>query len=137
MNRSCRIAALAAWAWAWAGGAAGQERPPLGEVPSITEGLIDTAIAYEIGRRCDTLDGRRLQGIAFLLSLRAEARRLGYSAEEIDAFVSEGPEKERLEGIARERLRALGAVEGEWETYCTVGRAQVAEGTRIGGLLTD
>lgn len=114
-----------------------EELPPLGQVEVITEGLIDTAIAYEIGRKCDDLDGRRLQGIAFLWSLEAEARRLGYSREEIRAFVDNDEEKDRLEAIARQRLRDMGAVEGEWDTYCEVGRKEMSKGSRIGSLLTD
>ncbi|WP_246849361.1 DUF5333 domain-containing protein [Rubellimicrobium arenae] len=114
-----------------------QGRPALGQVESITEGLIDTAIAYEIGERCDGIDGKKLQGLAFLLSLRAEARRLGYSAREIDAFIDDDAEKDRLEAIARQRLRDMGAVEGEWETYCDVGRTEIAKASRIGRLLQD
>ncbi|EYD77800.1 hypothetical protein Rumeso_00527 [Rubellimicrobium mesophilum DSM 19309] len=103
----------------------------------ITEGLIDTAIAYELDRKCDELEGRRLQGIAFLWSLAAQAQRLGYSREEIEAFIDDKDEKHRLEGIARERLRGMGAVEGEWDTYCAVGREEIAKGSQIGKLLDD
>ena len=114
-----------------------QDRPPLGQVEVIAEGLIDTAIAYEIGEKCDGIDGRRLQGIAFLWSLESEARRLGYSREEIRALIDDDEEKDRLEAIARERLRGMGAVEGEWETYCEVGREEIARGSQIGRLLND
>lgn len=117
--------------------ASAEDRPPLGQVPAITEGLIDTAIAYEIDRVCEALEGRRLRGIALLLSLQGQARQLGYSPAEIEGFVDDDAEKDRLEAIARARLRDLGAVEGRPETYCAVGRAQIAEGTRIGGLLSD
>jgi hypothetical protein len=117
--------------------AGAQDRPPLGQVPVITEGLINTAIAYELDRKCDELDGRRLQGIAFLWSLESEARRLGYSRDEIRDFIDNDEEKDRLEGIARERLRGMGAVEGEWDTYCAVGREEIARGSRIGKLLDD
>ena len=116
---------------------AAQDLPPLGEVPVITEGLINTAIAYELDRKCDELDGRRLQGIAFLWSLESEARRLGYSRREIQAFIDDDAEKDRLEAIARERLRGMGAVEGQWDTYCAVGREEIAKASPIGRLLND
>lgn len=116
---------------------AAQDSPPLGQVERITEGLIETAIAYEIGERCDSIDGRRLQGIAFLWSLHSHARSLGYSAAEIDAYIDDDQEKDRLEAIARQRLRDMGAVEGEWGTYCEVGRAEIAKGSQIGRLLTE
>ena len=116
---------------------AAQDLLPLGEVPVITEGLINTAIAYELDRKCDELEGRRLQGIAFLWSLESEARRLGYSRQEIQAFIDNEAEKDRLEAIARERLRGMGAVEGQWDTYCAVGREEIAKDSPIGSLLDD
>ena len=117
--------------------AAAQELPPLGQVEVITEGLINTAIAYELDRKCDELEGRRLQGIAFLWSLESEARQLGYSRQEIEDFIDDDEEKDRLEGIARERLRGMGAVEGQWDTYCAVGREEIAKASPIGRLLND
>ena len=114
-----------------------QGRPPLAEVEAITEGLIETAIAYEIDQVCEALEGRRLQGIALLWSLHSEARRLGYPQDEIQDFVDDDEEKDRLEAVARERLRDLGAVEGEAETYCAVGRAEIAKDSQIGRLLDE
>lgn len=109
--------------------------PSIGEVSYITEGLINTAIAYEIDQRCDSLDGRIVAGVNFLWSLKAHASELGYSDDEIKAYIDNEDEKDRLEAIARQRLRDMGAVEGEWETYCTVGRAEMAARTPIGQLL--
>ena len=136
MTISPRLALLALICAA-PGALAAQERPPLGEVKAITEGLIETAIAYEIDQVCEALDGRRLQGIALLWSLNSEARRLGYSQEEIRAFIDDDAEKDRLEAIARERLRGMGAVEGQAETYCDVGRAEIARASQIGRLLDE
>ena len=120
-----------------AGPLAAQELPPLSEVEVVTEGLIQTAIAYEIGEVCEPIDGRKIAGIAFLWSLHSEARRLGYSREEIEAFVDDDVEKDRLEAIARERLAAMGAIEGNPDTFCEVGRAEIAAGTQVGKLLSD
>lgn len=113
------------------------EVPPLGREAAVTEGLIAAAIAYEIGDKCDEVDARILRGIAYLNSLRGVASRLGYSRAEIDAYIDDDAEKDRLEAVARERLAAMGGVEGEWGTYCAVGRAEIAKGSRIGLLLSD
>lgn len=101
----------------------------------ITEGLIATAIAYEIGKRCDSLDARLVAGVNFLWSLRRQASDLGYSDAEIDAYVDDRAEQRRLEAIARDRLRSMGAIEGDWATYCAVGEAEIAADSRIGRLL--
>jgi len=107
----------------------------LRDEPTVTEGLIAVAIAYELSERCDDLSARRLAGINYLWGLRGEAERLGYSDAEIDAFVEDDAEKDRLEGIARARLTALGVVEGQEATYCAVGRAEISGGTAAGALL--
>jgi hypothetical protein len=109
--------------------------PEIGQIEVISEGLINTAIAYEIDRVCDSLDGRRIEGINVLWSLKEHASELGYTDDEIRAFVDNDEEQDRLEAIARERLRNMGAVEGQPETYCTVGRTEMAAGSAIGRLL--
>lgn len=110
-------------------------RGDLGQEPSITEGLIGVAIAYEVGEQCDSISARRLAGVNYLFQLKDAAADLGYSSAEIDAFVDNRAEQDRLEQIARQRLRDLGAVEGQPGTYCDVGRAQMAQGTIAGQLL--
>ncbi len=109
--------------------------PALRENKEIREGLISTAIAYEIGRKCDSLDSRWLAGLGFLNSLRSHALDLGYSRAEVSAFIDDDEEKDRLEEEARALLREKGGVEGKWDTYCAVGQAEIAAGSRIGLLL--
>lgn len=108
---------------------------PLADQTEISEGLIAAAIAYEIGDKCDSLDARLLRGIAFLNSLRDRAGELGYSRDDIAAYMDDRAEKRRLEAIARARLAEMGGVVNDWETYCAVGRAEIAAGTQIGVLL--
>ncbi|PHP29347.1 DUF5333 domain-containing protein [Limimaricola cinnabarinus] len=109
--------------------------PALRDNAKIREGLISTAIAYEIGRKCDGIDSRWFTGIAYLNSLRNHAFELGYSREQVAAFIDNEAEKDRLEAEARARLRQKGGVEGDWESYCAVGRAEMAAGSQIGALL--
>ena len=109
--------------------------PEIGQIELISEGLINTAIAYEIDRVCDSIEPRTIEGINFLWSLKEHASELGYSDAEIRSFVDNEEEKARLEAIARQRLRDMGAIEGQPETYCTVGRAEMAGRTDIGRFL--
>lgn len=110
-------------------------RADLSDERVITEGLIATAIAYEIGDKCDSLDARFVAGVNYLWTLRKIASDLGYSDEEIDAYVDNRVEQRRLEAIARQRLRDMGAIPGQWETYCTVGRTEMSRDSLIGKLL--
>ena len=110
-------------------------KPPLSEVDKITEGLIATGIAYEISEVCADLSPRRLRGVGFLMSLRRYALDLGFSRAEVDAYIDNDAEADRLESIARTRLAAMGAIEGDPETYCRVGRREMAADSQIGRLL--
>lgn len=137
MTAMIRPAAFAILGLLPAVASAAESLPPLGQVDRVWEGLIDTALAYEIGERCEEIDSRKLQGFAFLLSLQAHARGLGYSQDEIDTFIDDDAEKDRLEAEARARLREMGGVDGDWETYCAVGREEIAKDSQVGRLLSE
>ena len=109
-------------------------KPALRDVQHITEGLITVGIAYEISETCSSINARFFRGISYLNSLKSHARGLGYTDAEIDAYTDDKAEQNRLEGIARARLFNLGAISGQPETYCAVGRAQMGAGTAIGRL---
>lgn len=112
-----------------------QAKTALRDVGEISEGLIAVGIAYEISERCDSISARLFRGIGYLNALKNRARELGYSEAEIDAYVEDDAEKDRLEDIARDRLRQKGAVEGDEASYCRVGRSEIEAESAIGQLL--
>ncbi|WP_322892720.1 MULTISPECIES: DUF5333 domain-containing protein [unclassified Yoonia] len=103
--------------------------------PAVRDGIIQVGMAFEISEQCSSIDARTLRGIGYLQSLRTTARDLGYSDPEIDAYIDDRDEKRRLEDMAREQLAVLGAVEGQPDSYCAIGNAQIAANTRVGWLL--
>lgn len=107
----------------------------LKDVQHVRDGIIHVGMAYEISERCDSLRPRTFRGISFLNSLKNHATELGFSDDQIDAYVNDDAEKDRLEGIARQELARLGAVAGNDDTFCAVGRAQMDANTRVGWLL--
>lgn len=109
--------------------------PPLRDVEHVAEGLIAAGMAIEISEQCDSISARLLRGMSFLNGLEDHALGLGYTQDEIDAYIGDRTEKARLEGIARMRLSELGAEAGNAESYCAVGRSQIAAGTQVGRLL--
>lgn len=108
---------------------------PLKDVQRVRDGIIHVGMAYEISQKCDSIRARTFRGISFLQSLKNHARELGYSDAEIEAYVNDDAEEDRLEAIARQQLASLGVVEGNEATYCAAGRAQIAANTRVGWLL--
>jgi hypothetical protein len=101
----------------------------------ITEGLIAAGQAYEISEKCGAISARSIRGAFFLNGLRIRATELGYSNSQIETYIDDRAEQRRLEGIARTRLFGKGAVAGQEQTYCAVGRAEIAAGSQIGRLL--
>lgn len=108
---------------------------PLKDVAHVRDGIIAVGIAYEIGDQCGSIEARYLRGLGLLNDLKAHAAGLGYTDAEIDAYIDDDAEKDRLEAVARQQLADLGAVAGDEASYCAVGQAQIAAGTQAGQLL--
>lgn len=108
---------------------------PLKDVAKVRDGIIFVGMAYELSEVCESLDARLFRGLGYLQSLKSHASSLGYSDAEIDAYINDDAEKDRLEAIARAQLAQLGVVPGDEASHCTVGRAQIASNTRVGWLL--
>lgn len=105
------------------------------EVERVTEGLIAAGMAIELGDLCDDVSVRMIRGLNFLQGLKSHLQDLGYSNAEIDAYIDNRAEKQRLEGIARDRLAALGVRTDDRSSYCTVAQGQIAANTQVGRLL--
>ncbi|MEM9787607.1 MAG: DUF5333 domain-containing protein [Pseudomonadota bacterium] len=110
-------------------------QPPLKDVQRVRDGIIHVGMAYEISEKCSSIRARTWRGINFLQSLKNHAEQLGYTDAQIEAYINDDAEKDRLEAIARGELARLGIVEGNEATYCSVGRSQIAANTRVGWLL--
>lgn len=104
-------------------------------VDRVTEGLIAAGMAIELGDNCPSVSVRFVRGISFLQGLKNHLKSLGYTNAEIDAYIDNRQEKQRLEAIAFGRLSALGVRVDTPSTYCTVAQSQIAAGTQIGKLL--
>lgn len=107
----------------------------LKDVAKIRDGIIYAGMAYEISEQCPSISARLFRGIGYLNSLKNHASELGYSDAEIDAYIDDDAEKDRLEALARQQLTSMGAVSGDPASYCAVGRAQMDANTRVGWLL--
>ncbi|WP_281983128.1 DUF5333 domain-containing protein [Thalassorhabdomicrobium marinisediminis] len=104
-------------------------------VERVTEGLIAAGMAIELGDKCDGVSVRLIRGYSFLNSLKSHLESLGYSDDEIDAYIDNKAEKERLIEIAYGRLAALGVDASNPSSYCAVAQDQMAQGTQVGRLL--
>ena len=102
---------------------------------TLNEGLIAISMANVIRKTCPSISARMLKAWLKVKSLEAEAQSLGYSAQEVSAFVKDPLEKKRVLSIAQERLADHGIIPEQPATYCTLGLAEIEAGSAIGKLL--
>jgi hypothetical protein len=107
----------------------------LREDPVISEGLIIFAIARHIHNRCESISARQLRAMGYVNSLIGQATELGFTRSEIEDYVFNETEQDRVRALADERLAARGASPTQIAGYCTVGREEIAAGSEIGRLL--
>jgi Family of unknown function (DUF5333) len=115
--------------------AAAQAKPPLREVSEIDNELYYIAIANEIAEICNDISGRRMKAIGVMWRLRSKANKLGYSDDEIRAYVESDTEKDRMRAKGESYLAANGAKYGQPETFCALGRAEINKNSAIGVYL--
>jgi hypothetical protein len=133
MRRSVLVLAfLAVTQPAWA-----VDFQPLRVDPEISTGLRWIAAADAIRNTCPSIEERTFRALSTATGLLNRARALGYSFSEAKAYVDDGTEQARVKAEAMAYLRQAGAVDGNAESFCTVGRAEIARGSAIGVLIRE
>ncbi len=115
--------------------AGGQSLPPINEERYINQLLLSAAIGEAIRRNCGTISARLFLAFRKALALERYALDLGYSKGEIKAFISSKAEKQRMKDEVIVYLTANGVVEGQENTFCALGRAEIANKSLTGQLL--
>lgn len=103
-------------------------RTALKDDPTIENGLVMVAVGKMLRDSCKDISPRYVQAYTFAKSLETRARKLGYSRDEIDAYLKSKADKERVKGKARAWLAARGARPGDTASLCAAGRAEIATG---------
>ena len=110
---------------------------PLADEAHINEQLVAGAAGDILRKTCPSLKARVLVVFSKLNALEDYARARGYSEDEVKAFLKDRDQKARVKTSATSYLSAAGAVEGDVESYCSAGRAEIAKGTLVGSLLSS
>ena len=110
-------------------------KPHLRDVPSVDGTLLAVGIADEIRKNCPDISARMLKALNVIRGVGEQARALGYTEAEIDAYRKSDAEKARLKAKRDAYLTEAGAVSGAPEGYCALGRTEIEKGGQIGALL--
>ncbi|MBT8474464.1 MAG: DUF5333 domain-containing protein [Rhodobacteraceae bacterium] len=118
-----------------AGTAMAEARIALSDDKVIDDGLTVVAIGDFLRDNCAQIEPRFWRSISFMRSLQARAHELGYSDDEIEAFLDDDGEKARVRARAKAYLEARGVAFDDPKTFCTVGKAEIAAETTVGRFL--
>ena len=108
---------------------------PLNTEKHINDSLIAGRVGDVIRQTCPSISAKMFVVLQKLNELEDYARGKGYAEADVKAFLKNKDEKARIKGMAEDYLKAAGAVEGDVESYCKVGRDEIAKGTLAGSLL--
>lgn len=110
-------------------------REPLGEDDHIVHSLMSGRVADVIRSECGSISAKMFVVLAKLDELETYARGKGYTEAEVKAFLKDKTEKDRIKAMAADYLAKAGAVAGDEDSYCKVGRDEIAKGSLAGSLL--
>jgi hypothetical protein len=120
------------------GGARADTYETLRSDPRLHNGLLAITIGRHIERTCPVIDRRSIAASAFLLGLANHAMSLGYSRDEVTAYVEDDTEQDRYIMLARRYFAERGVMsDDDVEGACRVGRDEIAAGSPIGRLLRE
>ena len=108
---------------------------PMAQNPHINDELRAGFAGDILRKTCPTISARMLVVMGRLWDLKSYAEEQGYTAEDYDAFRSDPVQKKRLKDEAAAYLAAAGAKEGDVESFCAVGEAEIAKNSPLGQLL--
>lgn len=110
-------------------------KQPLNQVAAIDDALFDLGIADRVRKNCPTINARLFRAISYVKKLESDAKALGYTKAEIDAYTDSDVDKARLRAKAAAFFKAKGVDTSDPQSYCTFGRAEIKKSSRIGSLL--
>lgn len=117
------------------GAAAATDLPPLAENARVVNEFFAVAVGDEIRQNCPTISARIFYVLGKARELEQYAKSLGYTDEDIRAMRKDPANKARLEAMRDRYLAENGVVAGDAESYCRLGRQEIANGTLIGTLI--
>jgi hypothetical protein len=118
-----------------AGASAAVSAKTLRDEPLIDNSMLRVALALEISEKCDSLSARKLKGLNYLWGLKSKASKMGYSDDEIRAYVDSKSEKTRMRARGEAYVKAAGFNPALAEDLCALGRQEISKDSLIGSFL--
>lgn len=110
-------------------------KPHLRDVREIDGLLVEVRVADKIRKKCDSISARFIRANSLVYGLKDKARQMGYTEQEIDAYINSQADHDRQRELRNAYMVARGVDSKIPETYCVLGKAEIEKGSRIGTLL--
>ena len=108
---------------------------PLAQARYVNDRLIAARVADRVRRECPSINARIVYAWSQARALKRYAENKGYSSSEIDAFLDSKQDKARIYAAAEDYLTRNGARKGDAESFCRIGRNEIASKSVAGSLL--
>ena len=132
---SLRPALLAGVILATLAAAPGQALEPLSREAYVNERLVAARVADRIRRECPAINANMVRAFAAAQSLKAYAQRKGYAEAEIDAFLKDRAQRQRVYAEAERYMADRGVRAGDVQSFCKLGYAEIEAGSIAGSLI--
>ena len=109
---------------------------PLSREAYVNDRLVQARVADLVRRGCPSIDARLVRAFNEARALKRYARDKGYSEAQIDDFLDSREERARIYAQADRYMVERGVVNGEPQTFCRLGRDEIAQQTVAGSLLS-
>lgn len=110
-------------------------RADLANEADINAGLLILETANKIRRACPDISGRLWEARSYADQLTEMAKKRGYSATEIDAYINDSAEKAKMRERRNAYFKSKGASNLDPASLCRLGRDEIKNRSRIGSFL--
>lgn len=109
---------------------------PLSRERYINDRLVAARVADRIRRNCPSISARMITAFSQARALKRYALQKGYSEAQIDAFLDSRADKDRIYAVAERYMAQNGVAAGDTNSFCRLGRDEIARNTVSGSLLS-
>ncbi|WP_022706482.1 DUF5333 domain-containing protein [Paracoccus zeaxanthinifaciens] len=109
---------------------------PLSQEAYVNDRLKQARVADLVRRGCGSIDARLIRAFNEARKLKRYALDKGYTEEQIEAFLDSDADRDRIYRDADRYMRENGVENGNEESFCRLGRNEIARQTVAGSLLS-
>ncbi len=115
--------------------AAATDLPPLADNERVSREFLAVAVGDEIRQECPSISARLIYVLRKANDLENYAISLGYTKDDIREMRKNSENKAALRARRDAYLTENGVVVGDADSYCRLGRKEIAEESLIGSLI--